>query len=240
MSEEATAAKALQEAVAHLGAKRFSEALPLLASAEASLAVSPDLEDFHARTLSLLAQALLELNRPTEARTRAHAAIRILRRLQDGEGLKEVRALDERIGAAIDQTKRATLAKARAKTMASRTTEEVEAATASPLAAADALLKHAAAKQLTGDLAGAAASARRAILAADTAQSVRERVLARLALAEAEPRDASEPLRTALDIADSADETTLIGLIARAAELADVALPQHHGPLNIPYQEDAS
>jgi len=55
-------------------------------------------------------------------------------------------------------------------------------------------------------------------------------VLALLALARALPDEASDHLRAAWVVADAAGEFTLVGAIARAAELAGVAVAVLHGP----------
>ena len=179
----------------------------------------------------MLAQALLETGDAPAARSAAHRAMAVSRRLGDAEGLAEVRALDERIAAALDRDRRALLARSRSAALAARTTDSIEAEAASPLARADALIKHAGALQAHDRLPEAAHSARRAVVHADAAGSVREQVLARIAWAESDRDRAEAVLREAAALADGADETTLIGLVARAAELAAVELPRQYGPV---------
>ncbi|MCB9674633.1 MAG: hypothetical protein H6737_05910 [Alphaproteobacteria bacterium] len=209
---------------------RHAEAIAPLEDAVEALAGQADLRDVLARAASVLAQAKLALGDAAGARTAAHLAMRTARELGDSEGLAEIRALDEQVAAALDREKRAALARARSADLAARTTEEVEAMGASPLARADALLKHANALQTHDRPADAALSAARAVVHADAAGSVREQVLARIALAESARDRAEAALHEALAIADRADETTLIGLVARAAELAGVDLPRQYGP----------
>lgn len=218
---------------------RMSDAVEPLSTAMTALADQPDLRDFYARACSLLAQARLETGDARGARQAAHAAMRACRDVSDLEGLAEVRALDERIAAELDSDRRAELARARATELAAETADVVESKAASPLARADALLKHAGALKAHERFAEAAHSAERAIANADAAESVREQTLARIALAEVDATRATTVLREALELADRADETTLIGLVARAAELADVALPQQYGPsMGSPHTEE--
>ncbi|MEZ4316118.1 MAG: hypothetical protein R3F61_01375 [Myxococcota bacterium] len=220
----------LLEGVAAVREGRAADAVAPLGEVEAALRDQAELRDVHARAASLLAQARLELGDAPGAREASHRAMASSRALGDAEGLAEVRALDERIAASLDQARRAALARERSAELAGRTLAEVEAEARSPLARADALLKHANALQTHGRLDEAATSAARAAEHADEAVSVREQVLARIALAEADRDRAAVALYAALELADNADETTLIGLIARAAELAGVELPRQYGP----------
>jgi hypothetical protein len=229
-TEEQRVASRLLEGITALREGRHADAIPPLEEVVDALADQPDLADVFGRAASLLAQARLEVGDADAARKASHQAMKTSRSLGDSEGLAEVRALDEKIAAALDRDKRAALARGRSADLVTKTLESVEAEARSALARADALLKHANALQTHDRPADAARSARRAMVHADEADAVRERVLARLALAEADRSAARGALLEALEIANEANETTLIGLIARAADLAAVELPKQYGP----------
>lgn len=227
--EEEVVAQALLDAVQVL------QKDPVLAASKledvvVALAPHDDLQDVHARALSLLAQAQLGAGRPGAAQDAAMQAMRITRSLGDDEGLKEVRELHEQIAAELDRRKREAAAKRASAGWLEKSLEEIEAAAQSPFALADALIKHAGALRSHGQTDRAVASARRAVEAADEAHTIRERILSRITLAEAAPEEAHAVLHDALALADAASEPTLIGLVARTAELSAVELPRQHGP----------
>lgn len=221
MSDEARVAELLQQGLEALRKGRPADAEPDLRAAWHALEEAEELQDFAARAASLLAQALLELGDPSQARTFAHQALRRLRTLEDTEGLQQVRSLDEQIGAALEAGRRDLAARAKAAAYAEHTTEAIEAMAQSPLARADALLKHVDSLRRVGQPERAIHSAHRAL---HWAEATREKVLAHLALAELGVEPDSH-LTAALTQADQANEPTLVGLIARAAELAGVHLP---------------
>lgn len=221
MTDEARVAELLQQGLTALREQRPADAAPPLHDAWEALEHAEELQDFAARVASLLAQAHLEQGEAAQARTFAHQALRRLRSLADEDGLAQVRALDEQIGAALEATRRDTVARAKAAAYAEQTTEAIELLGQSPLARADALLKHVDSLRRVGQTERAIHSAERALHWAD---ATREQVLAHLALAELGV-DPEPHLHRALAIADGADETTLVGLIAKAAELAGVTLP---------------
>ena len=222
MSDESTIADALTAGVTALREHRPADAVPLLAEALEGLAGHDDLEDFAARAASLLAQARLATDDLAGARQAAHQAMRILRKHQDQAGLDEVRALDEQIGAALEAQKRALAARAKAGSLAAMTTADVENLATSELARADLLLQHTDALRRLDQPERASLSANRAGFWADRADAVRERVLARIALAEL-GEDPASRLDEAGAIADAANETTLVGLIAKARALLGIA-----------------
>ncbi len=246
--EEERVAALLLEAMTHQREARYAEAEVRLAEVVRALSDQPELEDVLARAASLLAQARLETSDAVGARSAAQIAMRALRSLGDASGMAEVRALDERIAAELDRERRAVLARARSAPLADKSLQDVlselQAARATDLLQADQLLRHAQALQMHDRHSEALESAEAAIQAADRATAIREQVLARITAAEAcialaSPEQASRAevaLRNALVLADRADETTLIGLVARAAELAGVALPAQHGPQHHPPQ----
>lgn len=223
MSTEATIADALTAGVTALREGRPTDAVPRLVEALEGLEGNEDLEDFTARAASLLAQARLAIGDLAGARQAAHQAMRILRRHQDQAGLDEVRSLDEQIGAALEAQKRALVARAKAESAAAQTADALEAMATTPYARADALLQHTDALRRVEEPERAVHSATRAAFWADAAGAVRERVLARLALAEL-GQDPELQLAEAGAIADAANETTLVGLVAKACELLGIAL----------------
>lgn len=223
MSAEQDVADALQTGLRQLRAGDAAGARAPLRDALEALTPNEDLADFTARAASLLAQAELDAGDPTAARAAAHQAIRILRKLGDADGLTEVRSLDERIGQALAAEKRQRQARDRAQKAAETTIEQLEHQAGSALARADLLLKHVGALRLI-DHPDAIPAAERALHWAEQSGQPREIVLAAIALAEL-GQDAERHLFRALEVADAADETTLIGLVSRAAELAGVTLP---------------
>lgn len=220
MHDETRIAETLQKGVDALRAQRPGDAVAPLTEAWEALEDAEELQDFAARVASLLAQALLEQGDAAAARPYAHQALRRLRTAGDEEGLQQVRALDEQIGAALEAKRRDVAARAKAAAYAEQTTEAIEAMAQSPLARADALLKHVDSLRRVGQPQRAIHSAERAL---HWARAPREVVLAHLALAELGV-DASDHLSAAHRVADEASETTLVGLVAKAAELAGVEL----------------
>ncbi|MCB9669981.1 MAG: hypothetical protein H6734_10955 [Alphaproteobacteria bacterium] len=230
MGEEERVAGLLVEAVRVLPTEPAAAAR-MLEEVCGALTDQPDLQDVAGRAFSLLAQAHLAHGAIGDSERAVRSALRILRGLNDGEGLAEVRNLQERIAAERDREKREVLARAQAAPLAATTLQDLEARAGSDLALADILIKHAGALRLHGRPDEARESARRAVDAADRAEATRERVLARITLAEVDRASASEALVQAHAIADDASETNLIGLVARAAALALVDLPRQYGPL---------
>lgn len=229
MAEEERLAGLLREAVSEL-ATAPATAAEKLAEVTSALAEEPDLQDIRARALALLTQARLAIGDIDGAEGSVRDALRILRAADDGEGLTEVRSLQEQVAAERQRQRRELQARAQAAGLASRTLEELESAAGSDLALADILVKHAGALRLHGRPEAAGVSARRAIQAADAAGSVREQVMARLTLVEVDRAEAGPVLREAHRIADEASETTLIGLVAQAGRLAGVELGRLYGP----------
>lgn len=219
-----------------IGELRVNPAAATLKLVEVRDAVAPHEEfaDVLGRTHSLLAQAHLATGDVQAAEQAAMAAMRVARALGDDAGLAEVRALHESIAAEKERTRRQQHARRSAQTLADTPLADLQAKATSDLALADILIKHVGALRLHGRHAEACESAHQAVSAADRAGGVRERVLARLAVAELQPNDAEAVLTRALEVADEASETTLIGLVAKAATLAQVKLPSQYGPLMPP------
>lgn len=177
-----------------------------------------------ARCASLLAQARLATGELEAARAASHDALRKTRLLGDAAALALLRDQDAAIGAALEAAGRERKARDRATHLTRQSVQDVVETAASPLALADALIRLAGAHQLLGNGSDARTAALRAIPAADESGQVRERVLARLTLVEVSDVDRASVLADAHAIADAADETTLIGLVAKAAELAGMPI----------------
>lgn len=229
MAEEERLADLLRTAVGELVTDPGQAALRLAEVAQA-LDGEPELQDIRARALSLLAQARLATLDVSGAEKAVQSALRILREQGDAEGLGAVRSLQEQIAAERQRIRRDLQARSAAAGLASQSLESLEEAAGSPLALADILIKHAGALRLHERPTEALRSARRAIQAADEAGAVREQVLGRLTLVELDRGSARAALEEAHRIADEASETTLIGLVAKAAGLAGVELALLYGP----------
>lgn len=186
-----------------------------------------DLADIRARVWSLLAQALLEAGRPHEADPWARRALQAVTDLGDEQGEQAVRALHQRIFAAATDLHRQRTAIER---VASTDVDELLAGAEGPQERAGVLVEKANAEARVGRAAAATDLARRALAIARGADAAREQVLALLVLAEAQPDEASGHLHAAWAIAEAADESTLVGAVARAAGTAGVRLPTLEGP----------
>jgi hypothetical protein len=189
----------------------------------------PDLADVRARVWSLLAQALHEGGRSREAEPWARKALAVAEGEGDREGVAAVRALHQAIFSAATEAARAERGARDARLLAATPLAEV-LATLDPEHAASTLVAKAVADLDDGRPDDAAPVARMALERATEAGDVREQVLALLALARAVPAEASDHLRAAWSVADAAAEFTLVGAVARAAELAGVEVAVLHGP----------
>lgn len=150
--------------------------------------------------LGMLSQALFEQGRLGAAKNACRQAMRVARSQSDVRGLEQLRALNGQIYARLAE---------RTVSVDARQLEGVE------------LLLHRA-QALEG-----AAAAAVAMEALDQAESVRERVLCRLALLRAEPHRAEEHLRAAHALADEHEEPQLVAAIAKAARAAGVDFGTH-------------
>jgi len=206
-----------------------AEALRQVAE-DRDFAAAEDLPDVRARVFSLLAQALLEADRPREAEPWARRALSATEALGDEQGALQIRALHQRIFAAATDALRAEQAARQAATLAATPLEEVLAGLDTDAARAPALVAKANAEVDAGRAESGAEIARAALRAARAAEILREEVLARLTLARALPAEAEVHLQAAWARAEAADEFNLVGAVARAAELAGVKLGVLEGP----------
>jgi hypothetical protein len=211
----------LRFGVEAMRAGRPADAVDALAEvcADHALADATDLDDVRARALSLYGQALVLTGRADEALTPIEAALQLAYRAGDTEGVHEIEALREqarkaRVGAAARPP--------------SASADAIEASGLDPVTRADLLLQKASAEIDAGRAEVAADLARRALVLAPRAPRVA--VLARVCLARCAPGEEAALLEEAAEIARDADEHTLLGLIARAAEAAGVVLENQRGP----------
>jgi tetratricopeptide (TPR) repeat protein len=225
-------AAAVREGVAALRRGNPADAIPLLrrAAEDPDLAAAEDLADLRARVLSLLAQAYLDAGQASEAETWVRQALRLAKRIGDEAGLVEIRALQSRVlAAAMDQHRRLEERREQAR-IAAPPLDRMLVGVIEPHARAAVYIQKANAEIEVDRPGDAVALATEAVRLADGAGAVRERVLARLTLARADGARAAALLPEAWKIASDADEINLVGAVAKAAELAGVALATLTGP----------
>jgi len=192
------------------------------------LAAAPDLADVRARALTLLAQALLDLDEPShhdEVERRLDEA----QRIDPGPVDPEVRGLTERLADARRIAMEASAREARTKRLAEADIEPLLQRVADPDRRCDLLVQKAQAELTVGRIERGRDLAARALAMKDEI-TLRPRVMALLTMARASPDDAARYLHEALALADTASAHTLVGTIARTAELLSVPLPTQHGP----------
>lgn len=225
-------AQRLRDGVEALKAGRSGDAVAALRAVyeDADLAASQELADIRARVCSLYAQALLDDGQAEAAQGPVRDALRLLRKLRDTAGLTEVRALQDRVVAALAEARADDVRRAEQARIASTPLGDLLAHASDEPARVEARVKKAHALVEAGLLEEAADVAREAVAAAQALAHVQWEVLARIAWARAVPREAQVQLEAALQRADTANEFNLVSTIARAAEVAGVELPAHVGP----------
>lgn len=181
-----------------------------------SWSAAEEVADLRCRVMSLYAQALWLAGRAEEARRWAEEALAVARRLGELEGVHEITTLLQQIVGAI----------------AARPAPERPIAAPAPWThGAEGDLQAASDALDAGDPQRATTLAHRAMQQADRMpRDVRVAVLARLVIARANPPEAAPMLNDAAEIARDADNATLLGTVARAAELLGVALGTIRGP----------
>lgn len=188
-----------------------------------------DLGDVQARVLTLLAQTLLERGDVAD-HDEIEAALGRARLCDPSpEGAAAVSSLDERLQDARRTALEAAAAQARAQRLADADIEPWLERLADPDRRCDLLTQKAAAELAEGRPQAAAAFAERA-MALPEAASLRSQVMARLVMARTHPADAQPYVLRALAMADAASEFTLVGTVAKTAELLGVELPVQQGP----------
>jgi tetratricopeptide (TPR) repeat protein len=200
------------------------------AATDVDLMAAHEMEDVKARVFSLLAQALMHDGQTQQATVWIRKALRIVRALKDKDGLAEVRNLQSDVMASIMAEQQEQLRSRELLALASLSIDEVRKRGDGPAQQASWLIKKANAEIEASRCDVALAVAQEALGLAELAQDVREQVLALLSAARAAPESAHGHLHQAWQVAERANEFTLIGAVARAAEASDVTLPTLHGP----------
>ncbi len=225
--EAETLAGWLLEGLEHLQGGRAAQAVSPLQRVcdHPGLQVADDLVDVRARAHSLLAQALLEADRPEEARKPHSVALQLAREEDDAGGLAVLAELGQRIEAACARVSEQAAARERAARLAALSIDEIEGRVRSEPARVEVLVRKANAESDAGRSAEAVVVAERALAGAVALGDPRLQVLARLSIARASSDRAPEELAAALQCADAASEPGLITAVAKAAELHGVSLP---------------
>jgi len=193
------------------------------------LVEATDLADVRARALTLLAQALLDLD--------DHAVLdEVERRLDQSAAIDPapephaaLAELRDRLAAARSRALEATASAARTERLADADIEPWLQRITDPDRRCDLLVQKAQAELTRGRLEEGRRMAQRAL---DMAPHVtlRPQVMALLTVARANPDGAAGYIFEALRLADEASEPTLVGTVAKTAELLQVALPVQVGP----------
>lgn len=206
---------------------RFAEGAALLRTVveEPSFIEHPELQDLRARACSLLAQALLATDELGPADRFARQAVEILEELEDKQGLAEVEALRRDILSSAVEQRRVADQRARRARLLAVPIDELIADAADDAEASRMLMERATAEHDAGNSSAAAVLANRARNLADESGSVKEQVLTRLLVAQVDAEQRLAALRGAYHIALAADQTALIGGVARTAEQLDI--PTH-------------
>jgi len=218
----------LAEGISHLKNERYEQAVDHLRAVSDGLKGAEDLRDIRARAISLLAQALFQLGELDDASEVIRDALRLTRQLEDKDGLKQVRALqDELAKARTDRFQADVRLRELARTRETPLIELLR--TPKDDGAAGVLIRKATA-ELEHRPALARALGEAALIASEKQGEAALRINARVTLARALPQRAGELLAQAHGIAADSGETNMISLIARAAEEMGAELPRERGP----------
>jgi hypothetical protein len=229
---------ALAEAVRRgVDALKTGRALDAVAALEPhalseELARADDLQDVRARVCSLLAQAMLEAERPEDALRWVREAVVLHGRVRDSDRT-ELRELEDRVLAAVARARQRALELPSRARLATTAVDTLLRGVTDPRARCTLLIQKANADldaQGESAASSAAALAAEALALAIGLDDVREEVLARLTLARALPGTAAQELALAWRRAERASEFNLVGAVAKSAEEAGVVLPQLFGP----------
>jgi hypothetical protein len=193
-------------------------------------AQDPDLRDLYARTCSLYAQALLWSGQPAQARRPLRIALDLLAELRDTEGTHQVKALESQVAEAITRDFEASAKRRELKAMTDRTLEDTLSTSTDPLIQADLALKWSNGALVAGRTDDAIRAARIAVELGTGLSDPRHEVLARIAWAYASSPEAQEQLELAHARADSANDFTLVGAVARAASELSILLKPPGSP----------
>ena len=226
-------------------AHRLLEGLNLLRSGENAAAAqafadvhdapeiiaAADMTDVRIRALTLHGQAILATGGIESAQKSVMDAMRLARSEGDPHGLHQAQALYKQVLARRDERSRRAIAASEARRVAAASLDDIRSRLAprsQPLC--DALIKKANAHMDVDQSTIAHPLALEALALAQAQSWLREEVLARLSLARAQPDEAAHQLYEAWRRAERASDFTLVGTVARAADLQGVSLPVQLGP----------
>lgn len=178
----------------------------------------PELADVRARAASLLAQALLETDEVGPADRYARLALDALESFPDPAGTAQIEALRREIMGRALELRRETDQKARRERLRKVSIPDLLKAAANDVEAARMLIERATADHEAGETETAARLASRARNLADGAGELKEQVLTRLLLAQVDPGQRLAALKSAYQLALTADEPGLITGVARTAD----------------------
>lgn len=194
------------------------------------LAAAADLVDIRARVGSLYTQAAMDAGQLDVADKACREVLRIVRRLGDRAGLEQVRGLQDGIVLALARRAEHEQRLVEQRLVAATPLADLLAGVTDPLVRAERLVKKATAHADLDEHPEGRPLAAEALALAAAQGSAQWCVLACLALARLDPAHAVAHLAVAHQHAESAGEFNLISTIARAADLAGVALPSPDGP----------
>ncbi len=210
--------------------ERAAEAFAEVHSAPEIMAAS-HMTDIRIRALTLHAQAVLETGGIELAQTSVLEAMRLARLEGDTVGLSQARALQKRVLERRDERSRNAIAASQAKRIAEAPLSDIRKRLAPhPQQLCDALIKKSNALLDLGQHDEAYPLATEALQTALPHGWLREEVLARLSIARARPSEAPEQLYLAWRRSERASDFTMVGTVARAADLQGVSLPTQVGP----------
>lgn len=215
-----------------LRAGKPADAVVVLAPvwADVGLAAAADLVDVRARVGSLYVQALVDAGDLTTADRVCRDVLRLVRKLGDKPGLELVRGLQDRVVKGLVLQAEQVARQVEQRRVADTPLHVLLADATDARTRAERLVKKATAHADVGEHDTGRPLAHAGLTEATAAGDVHWTVLARLALARLEPDHAADHLIAAHTTASDADEFNLVSTVARAAEVAGVALPRHPGP----------
>ena len=185
-----------------------------------------DFDDIRARTHSLYAQALLEIEAFDKARNAAEQAFAISKQLRDDSGTNQIRELLRRISARQLSSLQLAGAIRKQEESAARPLETLM--NTQTTSTAESLLKEAALKMRAHEFEDAAKIAR-FVLNLNTAAE-KDRIVSLLLLAQINSKEPQKFLEDAWALADVANDFNLLQAVARTAEQLDFPIAVLKGP----------
>jgi tetratricopeptide (TPR) repeat protein len=215
-----------------LRSDRTKEALDylLIAAEHPEFQKQSDMRDLYARVLSLLGQCYLNLNEPQKAQQWIHKALRLLKELDDADGIKEVQLLNNQVLTGLIQRRKEEQMRQQLLKIADTSVEELLSTAITGQEKASVLIEKANAEFEAKRPTEAIQFAEEALTYAKSDNAGREIVLALLSIARSAPEQAHDRIYEAWTVADGENEHNLVSMIAVAAAHAGVDLPSLHGP----------